>query len=250
MNISKEEQTIHKTPVLESLQSDNVSALRKYQNFFVGSNSFGNLLKFEFASMIAAPMPGALGYVLRKWIYPQLLKQTGSGVNWGRNVNLRHPNNIMLGHRVAIDDNCLLDGKGHPDGLRIGDDVLISRNCIIQAKAGPVEIGDRTSIGSDCTLGSSGGIKLGKAVMIAGNSYIGGGRYRYGDRDTLIMDQGVYTKGPVVIEDDVWLGAGVIVQDGVKIGRGSVVGSGAVVREDLPEYTVVTPHFRLVMLPR
>ena len=65
-----------------------------------------------------------------------------------------------------------------------------------------------------------------------------------------MRDQGLYSKGPVIIEDDVWLGAGVIVQDGVRIGKGCVVGAGAVVREDLPAFTVAVPHQRLVMLPR
>ena len=65
-----------------------------------------------------------------------------------------------------------------------------------------------------------------------------------------MMKQEVYSKGPVIIEDDVWLGAGVIVQDGVRIGRGSVIGAGAVIRENVPEYTVIAPHSRLMMLPR
>jgi len=65
-----------------------------------------------------------------------------------------------------------------------------------------------------------------------------------------MMDQGLYSKGPVVIEDDVWLGAGVIVQDGVRIGKGSVVGAGAVVREDIPPFTIAALHQRLVLLPR
>ncbi|KAI9133931.1 DapH/DapD/GlmU-related protein [Acaryochloris sp. CCMEE 5410] len=48
----------------------------------------------------------------------------------------------------------------------------------------------------------------------------------------------MYTRGPVIIEDDVWLGAGTTVLDGVKIGKGCIVGAGAVVTKDLPAYAI------------
>jgi acetyltransferase-like isoleucine patch superfamily enzyme len=53
-----------------------------------------------------------------------------------------------------------------------------------------------------------------------------------------MMEQGLYSNGPVVIEDDVWLGAGAIVLDGVRIGKGCIVGAGAVVTKDLPDYAI------------
>ena len=86
--------------------------------------------------------------------------------------------------------------------------------------------------------------------MIAGQCYIGGARYYIENQGVPIMDQGTYTTGPVVIHDDVWLGAGVIVQDGVRIGKGCVVGSGAVVTEDLPDYSIALPNRKLLLLPR
>ena len=134
--------------------------------------------------------------------------------------------------------------------MRIGDDVLIARDSIIQVKYGWITIGDRCTIGSQCQLSSAGGISIGNIVMIGGQCYIGGGRYRYHNKAIPIGDQGQYTKGPVIIEDDVWIGAGVTVQDGVRIGKGCVVGGGAVVRENLPDYTVLTPSPKMVMLPR
>ncbi|NEQ84957.1 MAG: maltose O-acetyltransferase [Moorea sp. SIO2I5] len=73
---------------------------------------------------------------------------------------------------------------------------------------------------------------------MAGNCYIGGGRYLSDRLDIPMMEQGVYSKGPVVIGDDVWLGAGAIVLDGVRIGKGCIIGAGAVVTKDLPDYAV------------
>jgi acetyltransferase-like isoleucine patch superfamily enzyme len=86
--------------------------------------------------------------------------------------------------------------------------------------------------------------------MVAANVHIGAAHYRAQDRSVPMMDQPLYSKGPILIEDDVWLGIGVIVMDGVRIGRGSIIGAGAVVREDVPPYAVVTPYQRLMMVPR
>ena len=247
----KQEQVIQKEQVVKVLSQTDTSALQKYQKFFVGSTSLVDLVKFELLTMILGPMPGALGILLRKICFPSLFKKTGSGVNWGRNVSLRHPRNIQIGDRVAIDDDCLLDAKGAgEEGIKIGDDVLIARATIIQGKCAPIQIGDRCVIGSQCQLSSAGGIILGNTVLMGGQVYIGGGRNRTEERHRPMIDQGLYSKGPVIIGDDVWVGAGAMIMDGVKIGNGCVIGSGAVIREDLQEFTVATPHQRLIMLPR
>lgn len=251
MSFSRQDQAIQKEPVLDKVNRKDTSAFEKYAGFFVGKAGLRALFHYEWMAVILAPMPGAPGLLLRKLFYPGLFARVGRDVNWGRNIALRYPGKIFLGDRVGIDDNCLLDASGGgDDGLHIGSDVLIARDSIIQCKTGPIRLGDRCTISSQCQLSSVSGISLGKGVMLGGQCYIGGGRYRTEDRERLIMDQGLYSKGPVVIEDDVWIGAGATVLDGVHIGRGCVVGAGAVIREDLPPYSVVTPYQKLVMLPR
>lgn len=247
-NPSKSERAVYKDAVLEKISEERTSPVAKYQDFFVGEPGLGAFLKYELITSVLGPMTGALGLFLRKTFYPMLFGNVGSGVVWGRNISLRYPGNIRVGDRTAIDDSCLLDGKGGQ--VEIGNDVLIARDSIIQAKASPIQLGDRVSIGSQCQLSSAGGIQMGKAVMVGGQSYIGGGRYHIEDRETPMMDQGLYSKGPVIIEDDVWIGAGARILDGVHVGRGCVIGAGAVVREDLPPFTVATPYQKLVMLPR
>ena len=251
MNTPGAERTVYKESVLKSINVAGTSALKKYEAFFVGRPGLWALLHYELATTILAPMPGALGLFLRKSLYSGLFRRCGSGVVWGRNISLRHPGRISVGNRVAIDDGCLLDARGAGDeGIFIGDDVLIARDTIIQSKASPITIGDRCTISSQCQLSAAGEIRLGRAVMVGGQTYIGGGLYRTGDRSVPMTDQQVYSRGPVVIEDDVWIGAGVTILDGVRIGTGSVVGAGALVREDLPAFTVATPYHKLVLLPR
>ena len=76
-------------------------------------------------------------------------------------------------------------------------------------------------------------------MLVAGQCYIGGGRYGTRIGAGPMVEQGHVTKGPVVIGSDVWLGAGVRVIDGVRIGEGAIVGAGAVVTRDVAPYAIV-----------
>ena len=43
----------------------------------------------------------------------------------------------------------------------------------------------------------------------------------------------------IVIEDNVWIGRGAAILSGAHIGKGSVIGAGAVVKGNIPEYSIV-----------
>lgn len=246
------DQAVEKEDLHESIGGDR-SAFRKYQDFFVGNRGLWSLVKYEAAHVFASPLPGAVGYALRKLLMPPLLKSAGDGVQIGRGVTFRHPGKISIGEGTAIDDGCVLDARGiDDDSFSIGRDVIIARGTAVTSKTaqGSVEIGNDSTIGKNCILSSSGGIQIGNWVGVGGGCYLGGGRYRTDRTDVPMMKQELYTEGPVVIGDDCWIGAGAHILDGVTVGRGSIIGAGAIVREDVPEYTVVAPHQRLAQLPR
>lgn len=235
----KKEIRISKTPLVEQLHKTDVSLLKRYQLKVLGNTGFAQLLKYELVTFLFGNVSGALGHVLRKWFYRTLFKQTGQGVIFGRGITLRHPGRISLGHRVAMDDYSMIDASGAGDeGMVLGDDVIVSRGCVIQGKTGPVNIEEKTDIGCNTIISSVTGVSIGTSVLIAGNCYIGGARYRSERVDVPMMEQGIYSEGPVSIESDVWLGAGVMVLDGVKIGKGCIVGAGAVVTKDLPDHVI------------
>jgi len=242
METAIDTRAVHKQAAIGDVSASGSSALAKYQDFFVGGRGLWSLARYELFTMVAGPMPGAPGYVLRKMLFARLLEQAGAGVQWGRNVSLRHPGKMRIGPGTAIDDHCLLDARGAgPGGFQIGCEVLIARGCLIQSKtdAGFIEIGDGCSIGGQSTLSSAGGIRLGSHVMLAGQCYVGGGRYHTERTGEPMMKQGLYSKGPVEIGDDVWVGAGARILDGVRIEQGAVVGAGAVVTKAVPAYTIV-----------
>ena len=237
---SAETELVDRTELQARLASSGESALDKYRNIAVGRSGLGPLLRYELACWLLAPMPGALGYLVRGKLYPKLLRSAGRGLVVGRNVCLRHPSRIRLGSGVIIDDNCVLDAKGESgEGIVIGEGVILGRNTILSCKGGSIEIGDNTNIGANCMLLSETRLSIGKNVLVAGMTYIvAGGNHGIDRTDIPIICQPCNSKGGVTIQDNCWLGANVTVLDGVTIGRDTVVGAGAVVTDDLPELAI------------
>jgi len=245
-----EKVVVKKEKVLASVGNMTESALGRYRRFFVGDTSIWYFLLYEFASLLAMPVPGAVGYVMRKFLYRRLGSNIDRSVLWGCNVALRHPSKILVGAGTAFDDYCMLDARGaEENGLSVGRDVLIARETVLQAKTGFLHIGSGCVIGPKCYIGSAGGIQIGNRVMIGGCSYIGGGRYEP-DGPLSVAEQEAYTNGPVVIEDDVYIGAGAYILDGVHVGRGAFIGAGAIVQNDVAAKVILAPHQKQVSLPR
>ena len=225
--------------IRKKLAAAGKSPFKTYKELTVGESSLSKFIIYEFLTSILGPMPGGAGFFLRKKFYPRLFKKVGKGLILGRNVVIRHAQKVILGDNVVIDDNCLIDARGAGSaGLVLEDNVIVNRNCMIQAKAGPVYIGKRTSIGSNSVIVSMAGVRLGEAVLTAGNCYISAGAYHFDDPGVAVMDQGAYSKAPIEIGSKCWLGTGVTVLDGVTVGKGVVIGAGSVVTKDLPENSV------------
>lgn len=224
--------------IQQQLVNSNQSSMQKYLALVIGRGSWLTLLKYEVIVLLCSAVPGALGLVLRKALYPRLLKKCGRNVVFGANVVLRHPKKIVIGDNVVIDDNCLLDAKGDSNtGIIIGSGVFIGRNTILHCKNGDILLGDDVNIGFNCDIASSNKVEIGRKVLVAAYSYIVGGGHDYTRSDTSVMDQKRTANG-IVIGPEAWIGAGVIVQDGCVIGEGTIVGAGAVVTENLPAKVV------------
>ncbi len=213
------------------------SAFRKFRDITYGPASLGHVILAELIVTLTSPIPGALGLVLRKKLYPFLFKQVGRGVIFGRNLTVRHGTKIVIGDNVIIDDNAVLDAKGDRNrGITIGSDVYIGRNTIVYCKNGDMTIGDRVSLSSNCQVFSSNNLTIEPDCVIGAFTYIlSGGEYDYNDREIpFSLQSGMETKGPLTIGSNTWIAAHVTVTDAANIGAHCVIGAGAVVIHPIP----------------
>jgi len=134
--------------------------------------------------------------------------------------------------------------------IRIGSNTIFGKgiqltawDCHGDQKFTPeITIGDGCSIGDFSHITSinkiviGNNVRSGKNILITDNSH---GRFVEEDLKISPAKRDLYSKGPVIIEDNVWLGDRVSILPGVTIGFGSVVGTSAVVTKDVPAYCIV-----------
>ena len=211
------------------------SARAKYAALVVGRPGWGALLRHEIVTLLAQGVPGALGFALRKTLYPSLLGACGRNVLFGQNVVLRHPGKIRIGDNVVIDDNCLVDAKGDGNtGITIGNGVFVGRNTILSCKNGDITIEDGANIGFNCELFSASRVRVGPGTLLAAYCYLIGGDHDFSDPEVPVLEQTRRSLG-VDVGAGAWLGAGAKILDGVRIGDRAVIGAGAVVRHSVAD---------------
>jgi len=221
--------------IQDAMRGQGTSALRKYQDLVVGSRSWARLLLYEVVVMTCAWMPGALGLLLRRLLYPLLLGAVGRGVVFGQGMVLRHPAKVRIGQGATIDDLVVLDAKGTGNrGIDIGDHVFLGRGSVLSCKDGDIRLGDHTNLGFHCEIFSGSSVSVGHHGLFAAQAYLVGGGHEFEDEARAVVDQPRTSHG-ITLGDNVWLGTGAKVLDGVRIGSDVVVGANAVVTGDLPD---------------
>lgn len=134
-------------------------------------------------------------------------------------LRLKHVNNIDVGREVLIHKYCWLqteERSGSRPKLIIGDGCIIGNfNQIVCA--------DR--------------VCLEDKVLTADGVFISDHDHRFDDVHRPIMEQGIRSRGPVVIGSGSWLGKNVVVIS-AHIGRNCVIGANSVVIHDIPDHSV------------
>jgi acetyltransferase-like isoleucine patch superfamily enzyme len=229
------------------------SALRRYQRIVVGSYDLWTTVKFEIISGLGILLPGALGLWVRKHLYPSIFKRMGRGTVIGAQVIVRHPGKIELGDNVVVADGCTLDARGDEnEGIRIGDGTIVGERAMLRCKNGTISIGAGVGIGSYASLfaAPASHLRIGDNAMIGPYVYLYGTAYHRDRLDVPLNEQGLDLKGGVSIGEGTFIGAHTSVMDGVSIGKGCIIGAGAVVQESIADFTIATPHQRLVQMSR
>lgn len=102
-----------------------------------------------------------------------------------------------------------------------------------------IAIGNNVNIETDCHISAINKVSIGDNVLIASFVYISDHSHgTVNDVDGAPIERPLYSKGPIIIEDNVWLGEKVTVLPGVHICRGAIIGANSVVTKDIPPYAV------------
>lgn len=148
-----------------------------------------------------------------------------------RNPHIVTEGFIFLGKNVE-----LYARKGY-GRLVIGRWVHFGNGNAIRCHEGNLRIGDKCVFGKDNTVNCYLDIEFGEAALAADWVYICDFDHVFSDIHVPIKDQGI-VKSPVRIGPDVWIGQKASVLRGVTIGQGSVIASHALVKDDIPAYSV------------
>ncbi|MDR4953370.1 DapH/DapD/GlmU-related protein [Chryseobacterium sp. ES2] len=105
-----------------------------------------------------------------------------------------------------------------------------------------IVIGDNVVCNSDVHIGAVNKIVIGNNVLMASRIYISDhshGNITIDDLENTPATRPLYSKGPVIIEDNVWIGEGVCILPGVTIGENSIIGANSVVNKSFPKNSVI-----------
>lgn len=180
-------------------------------------------------------LPGVLGLVVRRLLYPVFFRGLGRRAFIGHHVSLRCPRQISLDAGVVVDDYVQLIATSRQQyAIAVGSGSFIRSYACLNAgpPEGFIKIGHNSGIGQGAVLYGNGGLTIGNSVMIAGQCFVVASSHRFDNKDIPIAEQGYRASG-IVIEDNVWIGAGAKILDGVRIGQGAIVGANAVVNRDV-----------------
>ena len=105
-----------------------------------------------------------------------------------------------------------------------------------------ISIGNRCSIGDDAHITAINKIVIGNNVLTGKKILITDNSHGESIREQLVIPPSkrvLYSKGPVIIDDNVWIGEKVSIMPGVHIGKGAIIAANTVVTKDVPPNCVV-----------
>lgn len=144
---------------------------------------------------------------------------------------------VILGGMVFLGKNVEVFATPEFARLEIGRWVHLGEGNAIRCHEGSLRIGDKVVFGRDNVVNAYLDIEIGASTLVADWCYITDFDHRMDDIDMPIKDQGI-VKSPVRIGPDTWVAAKVTVLRETRVGRGVVLGAHAVVKGEIPDYSI------------
>lgn len=135
------------------------------------------------------------------------------------------------------------------DYINIGNGCYVGEFCLLTAwnKYAQQTFTPMINIGNNCRIGShshitainnitiGNNVLTGTKVLITDNSH---GQFIKEELAIPPTQRPLYSKGPVIIEDNVWIGEKVTICPNVRIGEGAIIAANSVVTHDVPAYSM------------
>lgn len=152
-----------------------------------------------------------------------------------------------IGKQVRFNGKLTLVGGSY---IHIQEKSTFNYGCILTAwdKYGEQKFSPNIKIGKDCHFGEynhitainnitiGNGVLTGRWVTITDNAH---GKSDYNNLCIKPHKRDLYSKGPVIIEDNVWIGDKVSIMPNVRIGKSSIIAANSVITKDVPSFSIV-----------
>lgn len=105
-----------------------------------------------------------------------------------------------------------------------------------------IQIGDNVLMNFDCHIGCINKVVIGNNVLFASRVFITDHFHGHINAPELIatpISRPLYSKGPVIIEDNVWIGQGVTIMPNITIGKNCIIGANSVVTKSFQANSVI-----------
>ncbi len=137
----------------------------------------------------------------------------------------------LIRRPVYIRGKGMVYGKGFTTGYRCRFELM--------GRGVTLKIGENCKVGDNVHITASEKVTIGDNCLLASHVFISDTNHGTGLENPMTPpDDRVLTSDPVSIGNCVWLGEGVAVLPGAKIGDGCTIGAHAVVKGEIPPYTV------------
>lgn len=161
-------------------------------------------------------------------IYTQKISRdfysTGKNIYIFRKITLSDPKKISIGSNVKIYSNAII--AVHTEKENKNTFIKIGNNTII---------GEYTHITACNKITIGKGVLTGRRVTITDNSH---GKTTFEAMKIPPNQRPLFSKGPVIIEDNVWIGDNVVILPNVTIGEASIIGASSVVNRNIPPFSI------------
>lgn len=144
-------------------------------------------------------------------------------VSFGTKFRIGKGSSVTIGRNLVTDGRCVIDASGG-GRIVIGDGVYLNDGAVLSAK-------DYVEIGS--------GTLFGPNVKVYDNNHI-------------FTSQGVtfkYKCAPIKVGEKCWLASNAVILKGVSVGNCSVISAGVVLRQSVPEKSLITQKSEVLVKP-